>query len=69
MLRIFQVYRPVQIAKYVKNFFKGRLFIIGIGGFEFEYGRLVPPKSADIKLLNVLSEVNKEIQILSTTIP
>ncbi|OBU17731.1 hypothetical protein AYY19_12640 [Photobacterium aquimaris] len=68
MLRIFQVYRPVQVAKYVKNFFKGRLFIIGIGGFEFEYGRLVPPKSTDIKLLNVLSEVNKEIQILSTTI-
>lgn len=68
MLRIFQVYRPVQVAKHVKKFFKGRLFIIGIGGFEFEHGRLLPPKSTDLKVLNVLSEVNKEIQILSTTI-
>ncbi|PSU81099.1 hypothetical protein CTM93_16180 [Photobacterium phosphoreum] len=67
MLRIFQVHRPIQVAKHVKNFFKGRLFIIGIGGFEFEYGRLLPPKSADLNALNVLSEVNKEIQILSTT--
>ncbi|MEC6816924.1 DUF1107 domain-containing protein [Photobacterium toruni] len=68
MLRIFQVYRPIQVAKYVKNFFRGRLFINGIGGFEFEHGRLLPPKSTDIKVLNVLSEVNKEIKVLSTKI-
>ncbi len=68
MLRIFQVYRPIQVARYVKNYFRGRLFIIGIGGFEFEYGRLLPPKSADLKVLNVLSEVNKEIQLLSITV-
>ena len=65
MLRIFQVYRPMQVAKYVKNYFKGQLFIIGIGGFEFERGLLVPPQSTDINVLNVLSEVNKEIQLLS----
>ncbi|MEC6798344.1 DUF1107 domain-containing protein [Photobacterium sp. S4TG1] len=68
MLRIFQVYRPIQIAKYVKNFFRGRLFISGIGGFEFENGRLVAPLSADLKVLNVISEVNKEIKALSVTI-
>ena len=68
MLRVFQVYRPIQVARYVKNYFRGRLFIIGIGGFEFEYGRLLPPKSADLKVLNVLSEVNKEIQLLSITV-
>ncbi|MEC6899702.1 DUF1107 domain-containing protein [Photobacterium piscicola] len=68
MLRIFQVYRPIQIAKHVKNFFRGRLFIIGIGGFEFENGRLIPPPSADLKVLSVISEVNREIKILSVTI-
>ena len=68
MLRVFQVYRPIQVARYVKNYFRGRLFIIGIGGFEFEYGRLLPPKTADLNVLNVLSEVNKEIQLLSITV-
>ena len=38
---------------------------MGVGGFEFDSGRLLPPKSGDLKALNVLTEVNKEIQMLS----
>lgn len=65
MLRIFKTYRPNQVARYVKSYFRGRIFIMGIGGFEFDSGRLLPPKSGDLKALNVLTEVNKEIQMLS----
>ncbi|MGR5065284.1 DUF1107 domain-containing protein [Photobacterium sp. DNB22_13_2] len=65
MLRVFKKYRPNQVARYVKSYFRGRLFIIGVGAFEFDCGRLLPPKKQDTKALNVLSEVNREIQHLS----
>ncbi|KLV11157.1 MULTISPECIES: DUF1107 domain-containing protein [Photobacterium] len=65
MLRIFKHYRPTQVARHVKNYFRGRVFISGIGGFEFDCGRLLPPKKHDKKALNVLSEVNREIQLLT----
>ncbi len=68
MLRIFKTYRPLQVARYVKSYFRGRIFIVGIGGFEFDSGRLLPPKSADLKALNVLTEVNREIQTLSVVV-
>ena len=65
MLRVFKKYRPNQVARYVKSYFRGRVFIVGIGAFEFDCGRLLPPKKQDTKALNVLSEVNREIQLLS----
>ncbi len=65
MLKIFKQYRPNQIARYVKNYFRGRLFIVGVGAFEFDCGRLLPPLNRDKKALNVLSEVNREIQVLA----
>ena len=36
MLRIFHQYRPRQVARYVKGFFRGRVYIEGVGAFEFE---------------------------------
>ncbi|MGF1681975.1 DUF1107 domain-containing protein [Photobacterium makurazakiensis] len=65
MLRIFKQYRPNQIARYVKSYFRGRLFIMGVGAYEFDCGRLLPPKRQDKKALNVLGEVNREIQHLA----
>ncbi|KXI21503.1 DUF1107 domain-containing protein [Photobacterium sanguinicancri] len=65
MLKIFKQYRPNQIARYVKSYFRGRLFIMGIGAFEFDCGRLLPAKSHNLKALNTLTEVNKEIQLLA----
>ncbi|WP_412177937.1 DUF1107 domain-containing protein [Photobacterium galatheae] len=64
-MKIFKQYRPNQIARYVKSYFRGRLFIVGVGAFEFDCGRLLPPMNRDKKALNVLSEVNREIQNLS----
>ncbi|WP_299019289.1 DUF1107 domain-containing protein [uncultured Photobacterium sp.] len=68
MLRIFKQYRPNQVARYVKSYFRGRLFIVGVGGFEFDCGRLLPPKRQDKKVLGVFSEVNKEIQLLAAEV-
>lgn len=65
MLKVFKQYRPNQVARYVKSYFRGRLFIAGIGGFEFDCGRLLPPRNQSLKALTVLSEVNKEIQLLA----
>ncbi|GAL06925.1 hypothetical protein JCM19237_2930 [Photobacterium aphoticum] len=41
------------------------MFITGVGAFEFDCGRLLPPKRQSRKALNVLSEVNREIQHLA----
>ena len=68
MLRIFKQYRPNQIARYVKSYFRGRLFIVGIGAFEFDCGWLLPPKNQNLKALNALSEVNREIQSLAAEV-
>lgn len=65
MFRIFKHYRPGQVARYVKSYYRGRLFIMGVGAFEFDRGRVLPPKSQDLKALAVLSEVNREIQLLA----
>ncbi|HAS8146952.1 TPA: DUF1107 family protein, partial [Vibrio vulnificus] len=35
MLREFAVYRPRQVARFVKTLFKGSFSINGIGEFEF----------------------------------
>lgn len=64
MLRIFHQYRPRQVARYVKGFFRGRIYIDGIGGFEFDQGRLLPPGSRDRKALAVMAEVNSQIKLL-----
>ncbi|MCG7498714.1 DUF1107 domain-containing protein [Vibrio sp. Of7-15] len=65
MLRIFKRYRPVQVARFVKTLFRGRIYIEGIGAFEFDKGRLLPPSKHDKRMLSVMSEVNKEILHLS----
>ncbi|UXI01029.1 DUF1107 domain-containing protein [Photobacterium sp. TY1-4] len=68
MFRVFKQYRPGQVARFVKSYYRGRLFIMGVGAFEFDRGRLLPPKSQDLNALAVLSEVNREIQLLETDV-
>lgn len=65
MLRIFHQYRPRQVARYVKGFFRGRVYIDGIGAFEFDGGRLLPPHKKDKRALAVMAEVNNEIKAMA----
>ncbi|WP_407332062.1 DUF1107 domain-containing protein [Enterovibrio sp. 27052020O] len=65
MFRIFNQYRPRQVARYVKGFFRGRLYIDGVGAFEFDGGRLLPPTKKDKRALTVMSEVNNEIRAMT----
>ncbi|GAA0479699.1 MULTISPECIES: DUF1107 domain-containing protein [Tatumella] len=60
-MKIFQRYNPLQIAKYVKILFKGRLYIRGIGAFDFDKGRLLLPTVKDKQQLNVMSEINRQV--------
>ncbi|HIF9514257.1 TPA: DUF1107 domain-containing protein [Photobacterium damselae] len=65
MLRIFKQYRPIQVARHVKKYFRGRVFIWGVGAFEFDKGRLLPAEHHNIQALNTLSEVNRHIDALA----
>ena len=65
MLRIFNQYRPRQIARYVKGFFRGQIYISGFGVFHFDFGKLLLPSMDDRRALSVMKEVNLEIKALS----
>ena len=65
MLRIFHQYRPRQVARYVKGFFRGRVYIDGVGAFEFDCGKLLPPSRKDKRALAVMNEVNSEIRAMA----
>ncbi|MBG6245769.1 hypothetical protein CS369_15125 [Candidatus Symbiopectobacterium sp. 'North America'] len=63
-MRIFERYNPLKVAKYVKTLFRGRLYIRGIGAFEFDYGKILLPKTQDKQHLLVMSEVNRQVMWL-----
>ncbi|MEH0831915.1 DUF1107 domain-containing protein [Pectobacterium cacticida] len=60
-MRIFERYNPFKVAKYVKTLFRGRLYIKGIGAFEFDHGKILLPKKQDKQHLSVMSEVNRQV--------
>ena len=52
-MKIFQRYNPLQVAKYVKILFRGRLYIKDVGAFEFDKGKILIPKVKDKLHLSV----------------
>lgn len=64
MLREFAVYRPLQVARFVKTLFKGQFFIAGVGSFYFDNGKVLLPDVSDQKRLSVFKEVNQAIASL-----
>ena len=60
-MRIFQRYQPLLVAKHVKGFFSGRLFIHGRGGFSYAQGRLVLPEDAKPRHQETVQEINQLI--------
>ncbi|MGL5030297.1 MAG: DUF1107 domain-containing protein [Aeromonas sp.] len=57
-MRVFKKYLPLMVAKHVKTFFKGRIYIHGLGQFDFQAGVLLMPSPADISARRTVSEVN-----------
>jgi len=66
-LRSFKKYQPRQIAKFVKGFFNGRIFIVGLGRFRVVEGKVVAYKHllTEKKVLMAVSEINKVVSELS----
>ncbi|MCV9878500.1 DUF1107 domain-containing protein [Brenneria izbisi] len=60
-MKIFERYNPMKVAKYVKTLFRGRLYIKGVGAFEFDYGKILLPQKQDKQHLLVMSEVNRQV--------
>ena len=65
-MKIFNRNNPFKIALYVKTLFSGRLYIKDFGAFEFNYGKILPPKVSDKRHYDVMSEVNKQVLLLRT---
>lgn len=60
-MKIFQHYNPLQVAKYVKTLFRGRLYIKDVGAFEFDKGKILIPRVKDKQHYSVMSEVNRRV--------
>lgn len=45
-MRLFKRYTPSMIAKHISRLFKGRIYIYGVGRFEFDNGKLILPKKS-----------------------
>ncbi|WGM01663.1 DUF1107 domain-containing protein [Arsenophonus nasoniae] len=67
-MKIFHRYNPLKIARYVKILFRGRLYIKDTGVFEFDKGKILPPRIKDKRHFNIMNEINKEVLILQTEI-
>ena len=66
-LRSFKKYQPRQIAKFVKGFFNGRIFIVGLGRLRVIEGRVVAyqHQKTEKNILIVVSEINKIVTDMS----
>jgi hypothetical protein len=66
-LRTFKKYHPRQIAKFVKGFFNGRIFIVGLGRLRVIEGKVVAYRyqKNERKILLVVRELNQIITELS----
>ncbi len=60
-MRLFKRYTPSMIAKHVSRLFKGKIYIYGVGKFEFDNGKLILPKKADKRHFKTVKEINQEI--------
>ncbi|WP_413111245.1 DUF1107 family protein [Thaumasiovibrio sp. DFM-14] len=63
--REFTHFRPQQIARFVKSYYKGSFSILGMGEFSFEHGKVMMPDSLLREHLMIMAEINKEIKLLS----
>jgi len=66
-LRTFKKYHPRQIAKFVRAFFNGRIFIVGLGRLRVIEGKVAAyqHQKNDKNFLVVVSEINCIINELS----
>lgn len=60
-MRLFNKYVPGQIAKHVSRFFKGRIYINGVGKFEFDNAKLLIPSQPEDKHYQAVKEINQEV--------
>ncbi len=70
-LRSFKKYHPRQIAKFVKGFFNGRIFIAGLGRLRVIEGKVVAyqHQKKEKNIMIVVSEINQIINELSLPRP
>ena len=63
-MRMFKNYAPKMVAKHVSRLFRGRLYITGRGGYEFNDGQLKVPEKPQSHHYQTVNEVNQEIKRL-----
>ncbi|NLS12853.1 DUF1107 domain-containing protein [Vibrio sp. SM6] len=63
-MRLFKRYTPCMIAKHIIRLFKGRIYIHGVGRFDFDQGKLILPEKAETQHFRAVKEINLEVKRL-----
>ncbi|MGF1772062.1 DUF1107 domain-containing protein [Vibrio maritimus] len=63
-MRLFKRYTPSMIAKHISRLFKGKIYVYGLGGFEFDNGKLIIPERAEQRHFKAVKEINQEVMRL-----
>ncbi|WP_028866226.1 DUF1107 family protein [Psychromonas aquimarina] len=66
-LRSFKKYRPRQIAKFVKAFFNGRIYIAGLGRLRVLEGKVIAyqHQKCEKRIQIVVNEINQNVNELA----
>lgn len=59
-MRLFKRYTPSMIAKHISRLFKGRIYIYGVGRFEFDNGKLILPEKAEQRHFRAVKRLTKK---------
>ncbi|MGL4754277.1 MAG: DUF1107 family protein [Aeromonadaceae bacterium] len=64
MIKVFRLFHPRQIARYVKTFHQGMFFIEERGPFRFENGHVCYESHHGTACLQSIAEINRQVRDL-----
>ncbi len=66
MKRSFREHQALQIARYIRSYYRGTFYIEQSGPFHFNAGRACYDDVENVRWKKVLAQINKEIRNLSS---
>ncbi len=66
MKRSFREHQALQIARYIRSYYRGTFYIEQSGPFHFDAGRACYDDVENVRWKKVLAQINKEIRNLSS---
>lgn len=66
MKRSFREHQALQVARYIRSYYRGSFYIEQSGPFHFDAGRACYDQVDNVKWKKFLAQVNKEIRTMTS---